>query len=262
MQGTAQAGRLGAGIAARQVEIELAAVLELKNLAVQYFEMPASAAVRRPPRPPRSPQQGPGRPKDLEKKAAILDAAKRLFPQRGYDGVSMEAIAAEAGVSKLTVYSHFSDKENLFAEAVKCRCEELLPTAVFEADPGAAPIAAALRDIGLAFHALITSDEAVQLHRTLAARAMTDTGLAKRFYEAGPRRVIEALRGFLDRAHAAGILEVADSHRAAAHFFCLLKGEHHLQLIVGCCGKLGSRECRAHIDSVVELFVRAYSPRG
>lgn len=210
---------------------------------------------------PRRARQGPGRPKDLEKKAAILDAAKRLFTQRGYDGVSMEAIAAEAAVSKLTVYNHFSDKENLFAEAVKCRCEELLPIAVFEADPGARPIDQQLRDIALAFHALITSDEAVQLHRTLAARAMTDTGLARRFYEAGPRRVIDALQGFLDRAHAVGVLTVPDSHRAAAHFFCLLKGEHHLQLIVGCCGALPEEACRAHIDSVVGLFVRAYAPR-
>lgn len=212
-------------------------------------------------RPSRSLQAGPGRPKDLEKKAAILDAAKRLFPQRGYDGVSMESIAAEAGVSKLTVYNHFSDKENLFAEAVKCRCEELLPPEVFAVEPGARPIAEQLRGIALAFHALITSDEAVQLHRTLAARAMTDNGLAERFYEAGPRRTILALQCFLDRAHAARVLDIADSRRAAAHFFCLLKGEHHMQMIVGCCERLPARECKAHIDSVVDLFVRAYGPR-
>jgi TetR/AcrR family transcriptional repressor of mexJK operon len=39
---------------------------------------------------------GPGRPKDLEKRAAILDAAKRLFPLSGFEGTSMDAIAAEA----------------------------------------------------------------------------------------------------------------------------------------------------------------------
>ncbi|MCK7593444.1 TetR/AcrR family transcriptional regulator [Pseudomarimonas salicorniae] len=220
--------------------------------------MPEVTPVRRTVR---RPQPGPGRPKDLEKKAAILEAAKQLFPQRGYDGVSMEAIAAEAGVSKLTVYNHFSDKENLFAEAVKCRCEELLPPSVFEVRPGEQPIGEQLRGIGHAFHALISSDEAVQLHRTLAARAMTDTGLAKRFYEAGPKRTIDALEGFLKRAHAAGVLDVPDTHRAAIHFFCLLKGEHHTQLIVGCCERLAARECRAHIDSVVDFFLRAYLPR-
>lgn len=220
--------------------------------------MPANLPASRTLRPP---QPGPGRPKDLEKKAAILDAAKHLFLQRGYDGVSMEAIAAEAVVSKLTVYNHFSDKENLFAEAVKCRCEELLPTAVFEAEPGQRPVGEQLRGIALAFHALISSDEAIQLHRTLAARAMIDTRLSELFYEAGPQRTIDALRGFLERANRAGVLQVPDTQRAAAHFFCLLKGEHHLQLIVGCCEALPAAECRAHIDSVVDLFLRAYLPR-
>ena len=65
---------------------------------------------------------GPGRPKDLEKRAAILAAAKRLFPLSGFEGTSMDAIAAEAGVSKLTVYSHFTDKETLFVAAIRARC--------------------------------------------------------------------------------------------------------------------------------------------
>lgn len=205
---------------------------------------------------------GPGRPKDMEKQAAILDAAKKLFPARGFEGVSMEAIAAEAGVSKLTVYNHFQDKETLFSAAVKCRCEELLPHTVFEADLSSAPIATLLTDIAKAFHALITSEEAVQLHRILAARAMTDTRLAELFYEAGPRRTLHELDAFLRRANAAGVLAVPDTARAAAHFFCLLKGEQHMRLIVGCCEALSSRECRNHIDSVVDLFVRAYRPRA
>jgi TetR/AcrR family transcriptional repressor of mexJK operon len=69
----------------------------------------------------------PGRPKDLAKRAAILDAAKQMFTQHGFDGVSMDQIAAAAGVSKLTVYSHFGDKEALFVEAVRGLCEELMP---------------------------------------------------------------------------------------------------------------------------------------
>ncbi|HEX7915780.1 helix-turn-helix domain-containing protein, partial [Rudaea sp.] len=62
---------------------------------------------------------GPGRPKDMEKRAAILDAAKQLFVKQGFEGTSMDAIANKAGVSKLTVYSHYRDKETLFAEAVR-----------------------------------------------------------------------------------------------------------------------------------------------
>ena len=204
---------------------------------------------------------GPGRPKDLEKRASILDAAKRLFPERGYEGVSMESIAADAGVSKLTVYNHFQDKETLFSEAVKCRCEEQLPHRLFEVDLEAAPLREVLLEIGHAFHALITSEEAVQLHRTLAARALTDTRLATLFYEAGPRRTVGDFEAFLRRAIKLKLLEIDDPLRAAGHFFCLLKGENFTRLVVGCCDDLPRAECQAHVESVVDLFLRAYGER-
>ena len=60
-----------------------------------------------------------GRPKDSQKRLAILEAAIGLFLKRDFMDVTMDAVAAEANVSKLTVYSHFGDKEVLFAEAVR-----------------------------------------------------------------------------------------------------------------------------------------------
>lgn len=78
--------------------------------------------------------QGPGRPKDLEKRAAILAAAKALFIRNAFAGTSMDAIAAEAGVSKLTVYSHFGDKDNLFREVIRARIEDLLPENTYDYD--------------------------------------------------------------------------------------------------------------------------------
>ncbi len=71
----------------------------------------SSSTSRKPSAKPAAKAAGPGRPKDLGKRAAILEAAKVLFIEQGYTGVSMDAIAAQAGVSKLTVYSHFGDKE-------------------------------------------------------------------------------------------------------------------------------------------------------
>ena len=96
---------------------------------------------------------GPGRPKDLEKRAAILNVAKRLFTTQGFDGTSMDAIAAAAGVSKLTVYSHFQDKERLFAAAVECVCAEQMPAEIFMADLKG-PIRKQLVTIAKAFFAL------------------------------------------------------------------------------------------------------------
>src|SRR5690554_1573732 len=75
---------------------------------------------------------GPGRPKDPAKREAILQAAQQLFLRSGYEGTSMDAIATEAGVSKLTVYSHFTDKETLYAAAIRVVCEAQLPDLFFD----------------------------------------------------------------------------------------------------------------------------------
>ncbi|MGC5015811.1 TetR/AcrR family transcriptional regulator [Streptosporangium sp. DT93] len=49
-----------------------------------------------------------------EKRAAIIAAARELFAHRGVDAVSMDAVAAHAGVSKRTVYDYYGDKNRLF----------------------------------------------------------------------------------------------------------------------------------------------------
>jgi len=55
-----------------------------------------------------------------ETQARILDAAVALFAARGYDGASISAIAARAGVSRGAVFWHFSEKDTLFQEAFRC----------------------------------------------------------------------------------------------------------------------------------------------
>jgi TetR/AcrR family transcriptional repressor of mexJK operon len=203
---------------------------------------------------------GPGRPKDLEKRAAILDAAKRLFPQSGFEGTSMDAIAAEAGVSKLTVYSHFKDKETLFVAAIAARCEEQMPATLFDVDQEA-PVRRQLEAIGHAFFALITAPEAVALNRLLNAGSCAGAEkLGQLFWEAGPQRVQSGMQQFLRHEVDAGQLEITDIPRAASQFFALLKGDRHAQLLCGRCpGAPTERDDELHVRATVELFLRAYA---
>jgi TetR/AcrR family transcriptional repressor of mexJK operon len=211
-------------------------------------------------KPARSASPGPGRPKDLEKRDAILAAAKKLFPEHGFDGVSMDAIAAEAGVSKLTVYSHFKDKEALFGETVRAKCEEQLPPQLFLADLKG-PLRRQLRSIAKGFFELVMSEEALAMHRMMTAQARTDSALPQMFWEAGPKRVTDGLAQFLSAEVAAGQLDIPDVHRAASQFFCLLKGEMHARLMFGCRQPLAARDIDAHLDATVDFFLRAYQPR-
>src|SRR5262245_3207960 len=56
------------------------------------------------------------------KAESILGAAKRTFLASGFGAVSMDTIAREAGVSKATVYAHFSGKEELFGAVIEREC--------------------------------------------------------------------------------------------------------------------------------------------
>src|SRR4051812_29687054 len=52
---------------------------------------------------------------------ALLDAAGRVFVERGFSGASVEAIAAEAGYTRGAFYSNFASKDELFAELLQRR---------------------------------------------------------------------------------------------------------------------------------------------
>jgi AcrR family transcriptional regulator len=62
----------------------------------------------------------PGRPRDPACDAAILQAVLDVFAEEGYAGVSMDGIAARAGVGKATIYRRYSSKAELVVEAVRC----------------------------------------------------------------------------------------------------------------------------------------------
>lgn len=200
----------------------------------------------------------PGRPKDLEKRAAILEAAKSLFLSRGFEGTSMDAVAGEAGVSKLTVYSHFGDKDTLFSAAVQSKCERQLPEAMFRMPPAGTPIRKALLAIAQGFHELVHSPETIALHKMMVASSGQSTHLAELFFEAGPKRTLASFERFLREAIAAGELEIKEPMRAAGHFLVLLKGLNHMRQLVGCAGAMSEKERDAHIKSVVDMFLRAY----
>lgn len=201
----------------------------------------------------------PGRPKDPEKRAALVEAAGRLFCEHGFEAVSLEAIAQAAGVSKLTIYSHFGDKEGLFTAAVEARCECQLPHGLFER-PVDLPIDEALRQIGTAFVDLVFSDEAVTLMRMMAAQAGQSTRLAGLYYQAGPKRALEEMECFLREAQRRGQLALDDPKTAAAQFFVLLKGLAHFRCLIGLQPPPDEADRRAHVERCVALFLKAFAP--
>ncbi|MED5387576.1 MAG: TetR/AcrR family transcriptional regulator [Pseudomonadota bacterium] len=198
-----------------------------------------------------------GRPKDPAKRAAILDAAKKLFLSQGFAGTSMDAVAKEAGVSKLTVYSHFSDKETLFSAAIEAKCHNMLPVPIFELDRSQ-PLRTTLTKIGLAFLELIHSPESVDLQRLMNSQATQDPEMSRLFFEAGPQRTLNAMETLIRSANHAGLLAADDPKQASENFFALLQGCQHMRVLIGYAEPMSASDAQPHAEQAVELFLRAY----
>src|SRR6266581_146211 len=61
----------------------------------------------------------------LASKGAIREAAAALFLEKGYQGTSMDDVAGAAQISKQTIYTHFANKEELFADLVLGNAERV-----------------------------------------------------------------------------------------------------------------------------------------
>lgn len=207
--------------------------------------------------------QGPGRPKDMEKRAAILDAAKHLFTEQSFQGTSMDAVAASAGVSKLTVYSHFGDKDNLFREVVRDWMREYLPERTYELDPALDIRGNLLRVARIHAHLDCSLQAAGSFRAILSDCHEGVPRFGRLIWDEGFVRTQSMFERMLRRAVAAGALAIDDVPRAAMQFMVLVKGYFQIRLMLGCTDGMQDHECRldANAEASVDMFMRAYAPR-
>ena len=131
----------------------------------------------------------PGRVLDPAKRAAILEGARAVFMREGFAQGSMDAVAAEAGVGKQTIYRHFRSKEALVEALVEAMCAP----EVVRPPTRSLPAGQRLRELLLTFVTGVASPDSVRLYRAIVAEADRMPGLGRLFWEAGPRQVRAAI---------------------------------------------------------------------
>jgi len=194
----------------------------------------------------------------MTKRAAILEAARQMFTQHDFVNASMDQIAACAGVSKLTVYNHFGDKDTLFSEVVREHCDQSFPIALFRPAPEV-PLRDVLFTIATTYFAIISSEESLNWYRVMCSQRLRDSSLLRRFWEAGPERIQASLIELLVCRRDAGELDLPDPTTAAAQFFALIRGMPYEQLLFNCCAPDAPPNIPAHIEASVNMFLRAYA---
>jgi TetR/AcrR family transcriptional repressor of mexJK operon len=191
------------------------------------------------------------------KRSAIVAAATELFTHSGYGDVSMDAIAAHAGVSKRTVYSHFPGKDVLFAAVMTRHCGKVSGGDAWTLDPEVEP-RQMLGDRGRRFLRLITSPEAVALFRTVTAEAARFPELGRAFFETGPKCWVGSFEAYLKAQDEKGRLRIPNPEMAAKFLFSLLKDPLHLRVMLGVQSQVTEAEIAAHVDNVVDAFLDHY----
>lgn len=197
-----------------------------------------------------------GRPLDAAKRAAIVDTAAHHFFHHGYAASAIEQIAADAGVSKVTIYNQFGDKRALFAAAVECECEKMRGHFSLDAMPQGT-IRERLTSIGEAIFAFLFRPEMIQFERRIAAETENDPAIGLAFLEAGPWRMKQGFGAWLARERELGELKVPDPLLAAEQFVSMVKGMGDLERRFGASVSAAERDRR--IAGAVEVFLAAYA---
>jgi len=220
-------------------------------LSIGQSTSPEKKPVRRDPSRKRA-----GRPLDAAKRAVIVDTAAHHFFHHGYAASAIEQIAADAGVSKVTIYNQFGDKRALFAAAVACECEKIRGHFSLDATPQGT-IRARLTAIGEAIFAFLSRPEMIQFEHRIAAETEADPAIGIAFLEAGPWRMKEAFGAWLARACEMGELKIDDPRLAAEQFVSMCKGMGDLERRFGAVVTPAERDRR--IAGAVEVFLAAYA---
>lgn len=201
------------------------------------------------------PRSGPGRPVDMGKREAIIEAARGLLLQHGQP-VSLEAVAASAKVSRQTIYNSWPNKESLFASVIEQTVDRLLEPLTSASED--VSIEETLIQFGANYLNAITDTDRVNLLRAILSD-LGDHGSA--FYQAGPARSQAALATYLEQQVKRGLLDIEAPMRAAEQFLGMLKGNVHLRALLRLPTFLSDQEKQQWIAEAVAMFLRAYQSK-
>jgi AcrR family transcriptional regulator len=191
---------------------------------------------------------------------AIAAAALVLFARDGYERTSVDAIAAEAGVSKRTVYSHYGDKENLFLvvlsetyDIMRERVRDIVDRHLRDVEEVRPALTASVREI---VRTITRSPERSTLVRLLISEAPHFPAILDLWQNQG---IMPLIAEPLAKLAAAGLLDTDDPAQAAEHLSALTFGQVNNKSMMGTI-QLTDSEADRIICSGIAVFMRAYAP--
>lgn len=203
-------------------------------------------------------------PRVRRTRAAVLAAARTLFLRHGYGGTTMEVIAAEAGLTKRTLYNNYGDKDTLFRQMV----DDIVVYAEsfarglhqeFTVGITKANVAASLEALGVRLALGIIRPEVVALRRMIIGESRDFPAIGREYFDRAPGQVLRALAKGFTTLTRRRVLRARDAESAAAQFAYLVAGAHlDLAVMTGDVPSQGSIEATARQG--VTTFLARFAP--
>jgi AcrR family transcriptional regulator len=193
---------------------------------------------------------------DNSKRRQILDGARKVFMDLGFDGASMGEIARSAGVSKGTLYVYFADKNRLFEAIVE---EEALEQGkvAFNFD-SERDVTTTLMEFGQAYIQLLCRPGGGSATRTVMAIAERMPEVGRRFYENVLAKTIHRLADYLQTHVGPDDLAIDDCMLAAAQFMQMCQATLFLPFVFQAEPAPSAERIARVVDSATRLFLQTY----
>lgn len=202
--------------------------------------------------------------RSARKRLTILSAGRDLFLSNGYQGTSVDQIAASAEVSKQTVYKHFGDKRELLLSIVNEALDDAVTPFVDRISElvDAVDLEAEMTTLAADYLRAVLQEPVVQLRRLVVAEANRVPELAELYYTRAPARTLAAFADCFAALHRRGLLRVDEPALAAEHFAFLIIGRSIDEaLFYGGPQVMAGIDVERHVRSGVQVFLAAYQAR-
>jgi AcrR family transcriptional regulator len=192
---------------------------------------------------------------ESSKRRQILDGARKVFLDLGFDGASMGDIARAAGVSKGTLYVYFADKCRLFEAIVEDEALERRQLA-FYFDP-ACDIKTTLRRFGEAYIGMLCRPGGGSAARMVFAIAERMPEIGRRYYELVLQKTVNRLAEYLDGRVKQRELVIDDCQLAATQFMLMCQASLFLPFIFQVAPAPSQERITRVVDDAVRTFLAA-----
>jgi AcrR family transcriptional regulator len=197
---------------------------------------------------------------DSSKRRQILEGARKVFLDLGFDGASMGEIARAAGVSKGTLYVYFADKNRLFEAIVE---EETLAQGkvAFNFDPER-DVTTTLTEFGQAYIQMLCRPGGGSATRTVMAIAERMPEVGRRFYNNVIAYTIARLAAYLEARTRLGDLAIDDCQLAATQFMQMCQASLFMPFIFQAAPAPSSERIAQVVGSATRMFLAGYQKKA